>query len=252
MPISVVHKEMSFIGAGVIYLELIGGATGLINIGNVSQLEYSFDEEKQEMRNFMNPGGGNANVVSKISSFTGSLTMHDYTAENLALALRGSITAVTAGTVSAEVHSCAGLDGELIPVNYPIDHSAAITVVTAADVALTIDVDYTITSTGIVVVGTGSIDNTGVKISYTKAPGAILEALTASGQEYKLHFDGLNDAKSGKPVAITNHRIKFSPTSGLGFLGSDFGEIPLDFDVISDPAITGSGLSQYMKIVQAS
>ncbi|MDO6747212.1 hypothetical protein [Gilvimarinus sp. 1_MG-2023] len=252
MPISVVHKEMSFIGVGVVYLELIGSNTGLINIGNVSTLEYAFDEEKQEQRNFMTPGGGNANVQSSISSFTGSMTLVDYTPENLAKALRGSVTAVTAGAVTEEAHSCAGVDGELIPFDFPADHSEDITVVTTADGALVQDTDYTISSTGIVVIGTGSIDNTGVKISYTKAAGAIVEALVESGQEYKLHFDGLNDAQNGKPVAVINHRVKISPTSGLGFLNSEFAEIPISFDVISDPNVTGTGLSKYMKIVQAA
>ena len=50
MAFSVVHKEKSFIGVGAVYLELIGGAKGLQNIGNCSQLELSFDEEKQEQR----------------------------------------------------------------------------------------------------------------------------------------------------------------------------------------------------------
>lgn len=249
---SVNHKEMSFIGVGAVYLELVGGSQGLQNIGNVSKLEYAFDEEKKELRNYMTPGGGNANVVSSITGFTGSMTLHDYTPENLARALRGEVTAVTAGEVTDEAHSCAGIGGELIPTDYAIDHAETITVKTTADAALTVDVDYTVTSTGIVVIDGGDIDNTGVKITYTKAPGAIMEALVASGQEFKLHFDGLNDAQSGKPVAIINHRVKFSPTSGLGFLGGEFGEIPLDFDVVSDSSIVGTGLSQYMRIVQAT
>lgn len=252
MAFSVKHVEQSYIGVGAIYLELLGSAGGLLNIGNCSQLEYAFDEEKQELANYMQPGGGNANVQSKISSFTGSVVLHDFTAQNLALALRGSVTAVTAGTVTDEVQECAGVDGELIPFDFPINHTAAITVKTSADAALTVDEDYTITSTGIVVIGTGDITNTGVKVSYTKAVGAIMEALVASGQEFRLHFDGVNDAQSGKPVAITNHRIKFSPTSGLAFLGSEFGEIPLSFDVLSSSTVVGSGLSKYMRIVQAT
>jgi hypothetical protein len=252
MAFAVKHKEMSYIGVGAIYLQLIGSAGGLLNIGNCSQLEYAFDEEKQELPNYMTPGGGNANVQSKISSFTGSLVLHDFTAENLALALRGAVTAVAAGTVTDEVQECAGVDGELIPFDFPIDHSAAITVKTAADAPLTLDTDYSVTSTGIIVIGDGDIDNTGVKVSYTKAVGAIMEALVASGQEFRLHFDGVNDAQTGKPVAIKNHRIKFSPTSGLAFLGSEFGEIPLEFDVLSDPNVVGTGLSKYMSIAQAT
>lgn len=252
MAFNVVHREMSYIGVGAVYLELLGSGGGLINVGNNSQLEYAFDEEKQELPNYMTPGGGNANVQSKISSFTGSMLLYDFTPENLAIALRGSVTAVEAGEVTDEVHECAGVNGELIPFDFPIDHSKTITVKTAADAALVIDEDYTITSTGIIVNGAGDISSAGVKASYTKAPGAILEALVASGQEFRLHFDGLNDAQTGKPVAITNHRIKFSPTSGLAFLGSEFGEIPLQFDVLSSPSVVGSGLSKYMRIVQAT
>ena len=252
MAFSVKHIEKSYIGVGAIYLELLGSAGGLLNIGNCSQLEYAFDEEKQELPNYMTPGGGNANVQSKISSFIGSVVLHDFTAKNLALALRGSVTAVAAGTVTDEVQECAGVDGELIPFDFPIDHSQPITVETPADAPLVLDTDYTITSTGIVVIGDGAITNVGVKVTYTKAVGAIMEALVASGEEFRLHFDGVNDAQNGKPVAITNGRIKFSPTSGLAFLGSEFGEIPLEFDVLSDSSVVGSGISKYMRIAQAA
>src|SRR5690606_8833624 len=113
MAFNVVHREMSYIGVGAVYLELLGSSGGLVNVGNNSQLEYAFDEEKQELPNYMTPGGGNANVQSKISSFTGSMLLHDFTPENLALALRGSVTAVATGTVTDEVQECAGVNGEL-------------------------------------------------------------------------------------------------------------------------------------------
>lgn len=249
---SVVHNERSFIGVGAIYLKPKASAAGFYNIGNCGQLEFAFDEEKKEQPNYMTPGGGNANSLSKISSFTGSMTLIDYTPENLALALRGSVTAVTAGAVVDEAQASVGNDGELIPTSFPIDHTQAITVKKTDDTALAVDTDYTVTSNGIVVVGTGGIDATGVKISYTKAAGAIMEALVASGEEFTLLFDGLNDAQNGAPVNIRCHRIKMSPTSGLNFLGGEFGEIPITFDVVSDGDISGSGLSKYVKITQAT
>ena len=36
--------------------------------------------------------------------------------------------------------------------------------------------------------------------------------------------------------------------ANLFFLGGEFGEIPLAFEVLSDSAISGAGLSKYMKI----
>lgn len=252
MPFSVVHKEASYIGVGAVYLEPRSISSGLLTIGNNSKLETKFDEEKKELPNYMTPGGGNANVVSKITNFTGSMLIYDYTPENLAKGLRASVTAVVAGAVTDEVHGCAGVDGELIPFDYPIDHDVTIVVKTAADGALVAGTDYNVTSTGIIVIGGGSIDATGIKASYTKAAGAIIEAMIASGEEFRLVFDGVNDAQSGKPVSVIFHRVKFSPTSGLNFLSQDFGEIPLEFDVLSDPEITGAGLSKYMRIAMAA
>lgn len=242
------HIDKSFIGAGGVYLRERGGDNPLLLLGNTSELSIAYDEEKQELRNFMSPGGGNVNTLTVITNFTFSLLVHDYSAETLAISLRASATAVAAGTVTDEVHQCVGTDGELIPFDFPIDHTAAITVKTAGDVALVVDTDYLITSTGIIVNGDGDIDNTGVKVSYTKHPGVILEALVAGGKEYEIVLDGVNVAQSETPNSVRLFRSKFSPTSGLSFLGTEFGEISLEGDVLSAPEVTGSGLSKYMRV----
>lgn len=245
------HIDKSYIGAGGVYLRERGGNNPLLLIGNTSQLSTAYDEEKQTLPNYMSPGGGNVNTLTKITNFTFTLLVHDYSAETLAISLRASATAVATGTVTDEVHESVGVDGELIPFDFPIDHSAAITVKTAADAALTLDVDYLITSTGIIVNGGGDIDPTGVKVSYTKHPGVILQALVAGGKEYEIVLDGVNAAQGELPNSLRLFRTKFSPTTGLDFLGQEFGEIQLEGDVLSAPEITGSGLSKYMRIAMA-
>lgn len=246
------QREASFIGVGTIYIRLKGGTKGLQRIGNCSELSYSFEEDKKEMKDYENAGGGNKNVITRISNFTGSLKVHDYTADSLALALRGEAAVVTTGTVTDEAHTSLGVDGEFIPFDFTPDMAETVTVKKTDNTALAVNTDYTLGHNGIVVVGDGGIDATGVKISYTKAASEVMEALVESGQEFELFMDGLNEAQSGKPVSVRNHRVKFSPTSGLGFLGGEFGEIPLEFEVLSDSTIVGAGLSKFMKVQQAT
>ena len=117
--------------------------------------------------------------------------------------------------------------------------------------ALAEGVDYDITPNGITVIGTGAINSNGVHVTYDKAPQEILQALVEAGQEFTLFFDGLNEAQSGKAVAITLHRIKFSPVQGLPFIGDEFAEATMEFEVLSDNTITGAGISRFMKVVQA-
>ena len=112
------------------------------------------------------------------------------------------------------------------------------------------DVDYELTPNGILTIEGGNIDANGVLVSYTKAVAEQMEALVEAGQEFKLVFDGMNEAQDGKASKIQLHRIKFSPAQGLQFLGGEYGEIPIEFEVLSDATVIGAGLSKYFKVSQ--
>lgn len=245
------YREFSFIGVGQIYLALRSGSHNpLLSIGNCSELAYSFDEEKKTQKDYTNPGGGNANILTKIDNFRGSLKMHDYTAANLAKALRGQAANVVAAAVSDEAHATAGVTGALIPFNFNYDNAVAPVITLTNATACVEGTDYELTPNGILTLAGGNIDVNGVLCSYTKATAEVMEALVEAGQEFVLYFDGLNEAQSGKAVSITNHRVKFSPAQGLNFLGGEFGEIPLEFECLSDSSIGGAGISKYMKVQQ--
>jgi hypothetical protein len=72
--------------------------------------------------------------------------------------------------------------------------------------------------------------------------------LTNSGDAYRLVFEGLNEARSDKPVIAELFRNKFDPTSGLGLISDDFGVLSLTGSVLKDPAKAGAGISKYMNI----
>ncbi|MEM0953290.1 MAG: hypothetical protein AAGI24_04040 [Pseudomonadota bacterium] len=243
--------DRSYIGKGPVYFKVKGNDGGLFPIGNCSNLEVSFDEEEQSLRDFTSPGGGNANILTSISAVSGNLVMHDYSADNLALALRGSVVQETAGAVSDEPHSTNGVDGEFIPFDFIRDATQPLTVTLTDTSALAEGTDYSVENNGIIVIGTGAIDATGILVDYTKAVSEVMESLTDAGGEYELVFNGLNEAQSGKAVDIRMHRVKFSPAQGLSFIGEEFGEMSVDFELLSDQTITGAGISRFMKVSQA-
>jgi len=242
--------DRSYIGKGPVYIKVKGEDGGLFPIGNCSNLDVSFDEESKSLKDYTSPGGGNANILTAISAFSGNLVMHDYSAENLALALRGDVAAVAAGAVTGEAHGTNGTDGEFIPFDFIRDSTAGLTIVLTNDSALAEGTDYSVENNGILVIGSGSIDATGIKVSYTKDVSEVMQALTSAGKEYEIVFNGLNEAQSGKFVSIRLHRVKFSPAQGLAFIGDDFGEMSTDFEVLSDNSIVGAGISKFMKVSQ--
>lgn len=83
---------------------------------------------------------------------------------------------------------------------------------------------------------------------YTPLASNMVQALVESGREFVLFMEGLNDAQEGLPFNIRVHRVKFSPVQNLGFISDDFANIPLQLDVLSDPTITGQGLSPFMQL----
>lgn len=247
------YKERSYIGKGRIFIQPTDLSSAMLQIGNCSKLELGFDEEKKEQKDYTSAGGGNANVLMAISSVKASIVNHTITAESMAIGLRGTVSYQTAAAVTDEPHAVLGVDEEMVPFDFIPDASIAYVVKdTTATTTYDKGVDYTENGNGIQIIATGSIGAQTLKISYTKAASEVLEALTTSGGEYRLFFDGLNEAQSGKAVAIRMHRAKPSPTSGLGLIGDDFSELPMELELLSDSAISGAGLSKFLKISMAT
>lgn len=316
-------KDLSYIGKGILYLGLYPSGP-LLAVGNCSALNVAIAEDKKELPNYMDAGGGNRNEVSRIQSVTASITAHDLSPRNLAMALRGSTDLEEPATVTGEEHTAhagALLDLAWIPDPESIVlRSADSTVTEVEDEAATVPVgglitpaspltsnlvvtnaagnttyvlgdDYEITQDGkIQILPTGDIeeadalllsytsatgtvyqagthyettniglriisdvfaDGLPVKVDYVPVPQVNLEALTSTGQEFRMVFDGLNEAQSGKPVKVRALRFKPSPTQGLDWIGDEFAEMTIEGGLLADPSVTGAGVSRFMKVQMA-
>ncbi len=89
-----------------------------------------------------------------------------------------------------------------------------------------------------VLFGTATVDGT----------KATIEALTTGAQTFKMVFEGVNEAATGKKVDVTVHRAKIGAAQGLGFIGDEFAALEITGEVLIDTSINTAGLSQFFKV----
>lgn len=239
--------NISYMGKGSIYVASATG--GLLPIGNCSALQLAIEEEKKELQDYENAGGGVVDTVSRIKGVKLNLTAHSFNAENLALALRG--TSGNNATVAAIVDEVQkGHKGALVSTARLVNTSGAVVVKNnSGATTYVLGTDYTVQRSGVFIpAGSAIVDAADIKISYTPLPENSVQVLTSAGLDFRLVFDGLNEARSGSPVRVECYRVRFNPTSGLGFIADDFGSLEMVADVLKDETKSGVGVSQYMKI----
>jgi len=234
-----------YLGSGKIYARVAGAAAGLMDLGNASKVELAVKEDKQKLKDYSKPGGGTYASVSRVSEVTLQMTLNDLNKTNVARAVFGTESAVTGAAVVDEVVTA--YKSAIVPLLHP---SPTLVTVTTAD-ALTTYVagtDYEVRAGGIYIIATGAIvDAASLKVDYTFAAYDKVEALTTGALILELHFEGLNEANSGKPVIVDVYRAQLSPTKALSLLGDKFSDLQVEAEVLADTSKVGTGISQYFR-----
>lgn len=242
---------MSFIGTGKVKIALYSsGATfdarKFRDIGNASVFEYSFSEEKKEIKNYQDPAGGQAAAVSKVDKFEGKIDSRDITAENLALALWGSTTTLNTTAITGEAHVING--GAFIPTARMINTAVAPVVKKGATVIDTDD--YIVSPGGITIAATITtatvVDGDAITIDYTPKASVDVQALISGAPYVSIFFEGVN-AVDGKYSLDRIYKAKLGVATNVSRIGDDFTTLPLTFTVVKDETVSGVGLSQFLK-----
>lgn len=238
-----------YLGSGKIYARTAGAAAGLIEIGNASKLELSVKEDKKKLQDYSKPGGGVYATVSRVSEATLQMTLSDLNKTNVARAVFGSTSAVEGATVADEVVTA--YKGAIVPLAHP-NPTAVMVTNSAASTTYVANTDYEVRAGGIFILTAGAItDAESLKVDYTYAAYDKVEAMTTSAVTLELHFEGLNEANSGKPVIVDVWRAQLSPTKALSLLGDKFAELDVEAEVLADTSKVGAGISQYFRVKMA-
>ncbi|WP_293932136.1 hypothetical protein [Iodobacter sp.] len=236
-------QKRSFVGKGKVYLGRFQ-QNNLQRIGNTSKLSLTIDDESKELADYENPGGGIADAITRIKEVKVALTLHNLNAANLAIALFGNASSIASGTITAESHTA--YKGALIRLD-KIGASAVVVSNSGATITYVAGSDYQVSGAGILIPDGSSIaDASTIKVSYAFGLQNIVEAITATGEEYTLAFDGLNEADSAKPCAVDLWRVRFSPLKSLDLIDDDFSKIELEGKLLKDES-RPMGTSSYFR-----
>lgn len=245
------HITESFIGSGKLF---VNGR----RLGNCSDVKLAYGLEKKSLPNYEG-GGGNLNTIDRVSGVTLDLTCTQFSAENLAIALAASVTTVVSAAVVGEVKAMA--KHSLVDTDFMLDMTDAANVVvktkpgTGSPVPIPkVDsngvVNYEVTPAGIYFKGGADVVDAGpITVDYKKAPHYQIQALLASGQEFKLVMDGVNDA-DGRPSMLRVWRWKPSPTDGLSFISDDFASFTMKGEALADVS-KPAGKSQFFEVLKS-
>ena len=238
-----------YLGSGQVFARIAGAAVALLAIGNCSMLEPTVKEDKQTLKDYTKPGGGTYASVSRIDTVSIKLKLHDLNPTNVARAIFGNEAVVTAGTVLDEV--TIAYKGGLMPLAH-VNPTSVVVTNSAATTTYVAGVDYEVKGGGLLILETSVITNgQSLKTDYAFAEYTKVEAMTTGAVILELHFEGLNEADSGKPVILDVYRAQLSPTKALSLLGDKFSDLEVEAEVLKDPSKSGTGISQYMRVKMA-
>ena len=236
-----------YLGSGKLYARVQGASAGLIDMGNASKLELTVKDKKVNLQDFSKPGGGNYASVSRIESVTLNVTLNDLNKANVSRAIFGTGSTVASGTATDE--AVTGYKGAIVTLAHPSAASVVVKDSATGLVTYVANTDYEVRAGGIYIIDAGAITNAqALKASYTYAGYDKVEAMTTSSLILEMHFEGLNEANSGKPVIVDIYRAQLSPAKALSLLGDKFADLQIDAEALADTSKVGVGISQYFRV----
>lgn len=218
-----------------------------VDVGNVTRINYSFTEQKVNLRDGKSVSGGNDSSMSRIDAATMSFDLRHFTPDNLATAFWGTATATTATAITNEAHK-ARL-GKFIPTKRLINRTVAPVVKVGST---TIDAaNYVVSSAGITLnaVISGMEEDDDITFDYTPKAGHTIQALITSAPEISVLIEGVN-AVDGLECADRFWRCKVGVGQGFDRIGEDYATLPLTVEILKDDTVSGTGLSQFFVIDQ--
>lgn len=241
-----------FIGSGKIKIaDYSSGASFALrnfrDVGNASVFQYSFSEQKQELRDYQDPAGGTADSVSRIDVVSGQIDFRDFSVSNLALALWGTTSTLNTTAITGEAHVLK--TGNFVPTNRLINTATAPVIKKGATTLLA--ADYVVSKGGITFASTlttaGVADSDPITIDYTPVASADVQAIINSAPNVSIFLEGIN-AVTGKYESVRIYKAKLGVAQNISQIGDDFGTLTVTFTVEKDTTVTGAGISQFLKL----
>ena len=234
--------QYPYLGSGKVFARKRGAAEAMLHVGNVSKLTFAVKEDVKKQVDYTKGGGGTYAEVRRITECTAALTMHDLSPINLARAAYGTAGVVEGDTITGE--AATAYHGGLVRLAHI--NPTAVTVKVGATTKAE-GTDYVVTPAGLLIPTTSSIaDAAAITVDYTYADYETMDALTVSGVDLEVTFEGLNEATSGTPVVIDVWKLRLGALKNLDLIGDNFAALEQEGEVQRD-ASKPAGISGYFR-----
>ena len=245
-------KETAVIG-GVWKMRKAGSGLPFTPCGLLSQSQQAYETTEIRLEDTTQPLGGAYDKLEKVTKMALAFNFREINSRNLAVLNFGTVYNVPSATVPAEkVVVAVGGTSKLAKMPLTITSVKGVGDTPPTYVE---DVDYMITGAGIEVLAGGDLaDDIGnatdfeVEVTYTCADYDEIEALTNSGEEWEIMFEGGNAVGTKGKINAHYWRVRFGLTQGFDLLSvEDFLGMQASAEVLAAPG-RGTGKSAYMKI----
>ncbi|WP_443191401.1 phage tail tube protein [Pseudomonas indica] len=244
----------TFVVGGIIKMRESGTGGPFTDAGLASTYQQTHETTELRLENTRTPLGGTFDKLDKVTSMNLAINFREFNTMNLSNLLWADITEVPSAAVTAEV--------QIVQVGKTtMLDKMPLTITTVVDDATGLeefdeDIDFKMTGAGIEVLegsalatAIGSSTDYKVRVTYTCAAYDEIEALTNSGKEWEILFEGANAVGTKKRVNNLYFRCKFGPAESLDWISvEDFMGMQATCEVLADDTRIGGGLSQYMKV----
>lgn len=231
-----------YLGAGEIWFNRFdssGNKTQWRHLGNVDKFELNPNVQLAEKYSSMNGARG---LLSRAVTQTGaelSLTLTEFDPENLALGFLGQTAAFSQISGTATDTAVTGV----VKKGQALDTGKRKITVTgvkkAPSTALVLNTDYTVDSDSglITALSTSSTLSDGDSLlwsgSYPLIASTLIQALSNAIILGAMRFRSASDA-TGPRYLVDVWKASISPDGALGFIGKDYGEIPMKASLLQD------------------
>lgn len=246
----------TFVVGGILKMRKSGLGGPFTDVGLVSTYQQAHETNQLRLENTRTPLGGTFDKLDKVTSMTLALFFREFNSTNLANLLWSDITAVPSAAVADE-EAIVQIGKTTMLAKMPLTITSVFDEETGL-VEFDEDIDFKMTGAGIEVLegsalatAIGSDLDYKVLVTYTCAAYDEIEALTNSGEEWEILFEGSNAVGTKKRVNNLYFRCKFGIAESLDWISvEDFMGMQSTCEVLADDTRIGAGLSQYMKVMK--
>ena len=190
-------------------------------------------------------------VTAKMASIT--VTLEDFTRENLALGLYGTAAQTAGASVTDEALPAGLKSGDLVRLAHPGISAVSVKTRGATTNTLTAGTDYEVHSANhgsLKILKDIAATAQPLKVSYTHRSYENVTMFDAASTDNWVRFEGLNTADSNEPVLIELYRVSFDPLANLGAISDELLQMELKGSALYDSSKVGdTQLGQFGRVV---